>query len=63
MVHITLYCDQPRCRKAAEIFRHESEQAGTWKLIGQWKSTAAKEGMLHACSYKHAEEIDKAKSK
>jgi hypothetical protein len=69
MVEIKLICDHMRCRKSAALFRHRDEAGGTWKLIGQWKpsawkligqwkTTAANDGMLHACSKEHAELID-----
>jgi hypothetical protein len=53
-----LICDYPKCNGTASLFRHKDEEGGTWKWISRWKETAAKDGMLHACSNEHAELID-----
>jgi len=58
MVETNLICDQPPCRKAATLFRHGDKPEYGWKVIGQWKTLAAKDGMIHACSNEHAELID-----
>jgi hypothetical protein len=58
MVETNLICDESPCRKSAALFRHVDKPEYRWKLIGEWKTLASKDGMIHACSHEHAEKID-----
>jgi hypothetical protein len=58
MAETMLICDHGPCRKAAKLYRLRDGEPGTWKLVAQWKTTAANVGMLHACSNEHAGQVD-----
>jgi hypothetical protein len=57
-IKIKLICDHTECRKAATLYRLREGESGKWHVIGQFDRIASKDGMVHACSDRHADLID-----
>jgi hypothetical protein len=57
-----IICDHTECRKAATLYRLRDGESWKWHAGGQIDRIASKDGMLHACSDRHADLIDASTS-